>query len=172
MSFDVSLDMRTLIIIITLLQLSHADGVWVPKANAAKEGDEPAYGSKTYALADLLFEVPKTSSGYVPQDASIKSVTCKLLGEYKGRKIVQVNAALADRGYSELLLILCGDKNGYMVVLASFQSRAAQYYDILSAKNVGEEFVIQTQYNIPGTDPYSSKGNLTIKEESGNLVLR
>lgn len=164
--------MKALLILCVLLGIVHAEEPWVPKLNAAKEGDEPAFGSRTYPLSDLLFNVPKASSGWLPEGANVASATCKQIGEYKGRKVIQANIALVGLGYSELLLILCGDTGGYKVALASFQSRASQYYKILSAKNAGDVFVIKTRYIIPGTDPYTSEGSITVEETEGKLTLR
>lgn len=164
--------MRALIIICILFQVLHANANWTPKTNSAKEGDDPAYGSKTYPLADLLFEVPKRSSGWLPKDAAVVSAKCRQLGEFKGHKIIQASLSLSNCGYSELLLILCSDSDGFRVVLASFQDRASQYYEVLSAENVGDQFVVQTKYMIPGTSPYSSEGPIVIEKKGGELSMR
>ncbi|MBK1835685.1 hypothetical protein [Roseibacillus ishigakijimensis] len=164
--------MKALLTLYILLGIVYAEDSWVPKVNSAKEGDEPAFESRTYPLSELLFDVPKATSGWLPEGAHVESATCKQLGEYRGRKVIQANIALKGRGYSELLLILCSDIDGFKVILASFQDRISQYYEILSAENAGDTFKIKTRYNISGTDPYSSDGSITIGETEGELFLR
>ncbi len=171
-NLNTNMNMKYITLFCILLQVLHAEEIWTPRTNSATEGQQPAYNSTTYALADLLFTVPKTSNGWIPRDGFVVSANCKKIGIYNERSIIEANLSLSGCGSSELLLILCSDGDGFKVVLASFQDRGSQYYEILSVKNIDNVFTIETRYSIPGTDPYSTTGNIRIEEKEGKLFMR
>lgn len=155
-----------------LLNLLHAEDTWIPYTNAGKAGDNPNYGSKSFLLGDILFDLPPTLNNLWPEEGAVGSANCNILGTYEGHKVVQANLTLSKSGYQELLLILCGREDNYKVVLASLQSKASQYIEVVSAKKIDNKFVIQTRHSIPGTNPYTSLGTISLAKKGGELILR